>query len=176
MSRLGVGALLVAAISTSRTARAHGDIEEHQAERHEASDATPAELPVIAGERAPIGYHLESRRNGEWLAGGILLLGVAYGVGVFVGSERCPNAGACWGAWPYVPVIGPIGGAFAATGGSTGARVGAVVDGLAQAGALYFMVRGLTVRQVWARDGGKLALGVAPLAAGAPGVSLIGTF
>jgi hypothetical protein len=173
---LVLGSLVLLALSYPIAARAHGDVDEarHEKSEHAAED-DGAELDAKRGEKPPPGYRTETRRNGGWLAGGVLLLGVGYGVGIALGSQPCGGPH-CYGAWPYVPVVGPIGAAIAGSDGSAGLRVGLVIDALAQGLSVYMIVRGFQTHDVWVRESKPSVSLVPMLDHRVQGLALVGSF
>lgn len=191
----GEGRLLVASAMTfgimamiaPQRASAHGAADEPTREHGTGAQAVDDDLPYIAGEPPPKGYHYEKGpRRGAMLAGAVFFAaGYAPAValaGVCLGTEcRGASPGKGWETALAIPVAGPI---VYAAGRCAGdhdrscyyGTAAWILDAALQAGGLALFLHGTRTREIWIRDEVSLALAPSTYAAGGLGLTVIGQF
>ena len=135
-----VGAGLVAALSTARSARA---------DEYPLTIAFPPRtLPYEEGAPVPPGYHLEQRATKSYVLLGTTMFGAAYLPSLFVTAAvvggRQPDAPRIEPL--AIPVAGPFITIMTAHTGVPGGVV-LVADGIAQTGGILLLIAGLKIHE-----------------------------
>ena len=192
MRKLGSLALVTFAAVVSSSgyagrAHAHGNADEPVREHLSGAEKADDDLPYVAGEKPPPGYHYEKGPRRGALLGGAIIFAIGYvpAVGLALdclGTEcRGAGKGKGWETALAIPVAGPIVYAIGRCGGDHDqscyfGTAAWILDAAAQLGGLALFLHGARTREIWIRD--DVAVTIAPTTYGGRGggLSLLGVF
>ena len=192
MRKLGLGAIVSVAVAVfmsayPRRVSAHGNADEPVREHPNAKTETDDDLPYVAGEKPPAGYHYEKGPRRGAMIGGAVFFAIGYvpavGLALDCLGTECRGAakGKGWETALAIPVAGPVVYAIGRCGGDHDqscyfGTAAWILDTAAQLGGLALFLHGTRTREIWIRDDVALTVTPTTYAGHGGGLSLVGIF